>query len=114
MRRDGAETIVAEEDGEIIAFLILEVHRTRRTATIVTLDVRENFRRTGYGTQLLKRAEEMLHDYGVEAYDLQVDVTNRNAIRFYNKHGFSAVRTLPKYYANGNDAHLIVKVLKAR
>src|SRR5437764_12463507 len=87
MTRDGAETIVAEEDGEIIAFLIMEVHRTRRTATIVTLDVRENHRRNGYGTRLLMRTEEILHDYGVELYDLQVDVTNRNAIYFYKKHG---------------------------
>jgi [ribosomal protein S18]-alanine N-acetyltransferase len=112
MRRDGAETIVAEVGGEIIAFLIMEVHRTRRLATIVTLDVRESFRRSGYGTELLKRAEEMLDDYGVEAYDLQVDVTNRNAIRFYKKHGFTVVRTLPKYYANGNDAYLMVKELQ--
>jgi ribosomal-protein-alanine N-acetyltransferase len=112
MSRDGAETIVAEEDGEIVAFIIVEVHRTRRTATIVTLDVREPYRRSGYGTQLLQRGEEILRDYGVEVYDLQVDVNNRNAIRFYKKHDFSVVRTLPKYYANGNDAYLMVKELQ--
>ena len=114
MSRNGAETIVAEEDGEIIAFLIMEVHRTRRTATIVTLDVRENYRRNGYGTRLLVRTEEMLDDYGVELYDLQVDVTNRNAIRFYKKHGFNVVRTLPNYYANGHDAYLMIKELNDR
>ena len=111
MNRKGAETIVAEEDGRVVAFLILEVHRTRRSATIVTLDVRESRRRAGYGTQLLKRSEEMLVDYGAELYDLQVDVTNRNAINFYRKHGFRIVRTLPKYYANGHDAFLMVKQL---
>jgi ribosomal-protein-alanine N-acetyltransferase len=111
MNREGAETIVAEEDGRIVAFLIMEVHRTRRTATIITLDVRESYRRSGYGTRLLQRTEEMLDDFGVELYDLQVDVTNRNAIRFYKKHGFSVVRTLPKYYANGHDAYLMIKEL---
>jgi ribosomal-protein-alanine N-acetyltransferase len=111
MNREGAETIVAEEEGEIVAFLIVEVHRTRRSATVVTLDVRENHRRSGYGTQLLERSEEMLDDYGVELYDLQVDVTNRNAIRFYKKHGFNIVRTLPNYYANSHDAYLMVKEL---
>ena len=113
MTRDGAETIVAEEDGQIVAFIIMEVHRTRRTATVVTLDVREAYRRRGYGTQLLQRAEEILADYGVELYDLQVDVTNRNAISFYKKHGFDVVRTLSNYYANGNDAYLMVKDLHA-
>src|SRR5258706_291456 len=111
MNRDGAETIVVEEDGQIVAFLIMEVYRNRRSATIVTVDVRENSRRKGYATQLLMRAEEMLSDYGIELYDLQVDVSNGKAIRFYKKHGFAVVRTLRNYYANGHDAYLMVKEL---
>jgi len=111
MNRAGAETIVIEEDGAIIAFLIMEVHRNRRTATIVTVDVRKDSRRKGYGTQLLMRAEEILGDYGIEMYDLQVDVSNSKAIRFYKKHGFTLVRTLTNYYANGHDAYLMVKEL---
>jgi [ribosomal protein S18]-alanine N-acetyltransferase len=111
MNHEGAETIVLEADGKIAAFLIMEIHRNRRTATIVTLDVCENERRNGYGTQLLRRSEEMLIDFGVEAYDLQVDVTNTGAIAFYKKHGFTTVRTLRHYYANGNDAFLMVKEL---
>jgi ribosomal-protein-alanine N-acetyltransferase len=111
MTRDGAETIVVEEDGKIVAFLIMEVHRNRRSATIVTVDVREKSQRKGYGSQLLMRAEEMLRDYGIELYDLQVDVSNGKAILFYKKHGFSIVRTLRNYYANGHDAYLMVKEL---
>jgi len=111
MNHEGAETIVLEADGKIVAFLIMEIHRTRRTATIVTLDVCENERRNGYASQLLKRSEEMLRDFGVEAYDLQVDITNKGAIAFYKKHGFTTVRTLRHYYANGNDAFLMVKEL---
>jgi len=89
----------------------MEIHHTRRAATIVTLDVCENHRRNGYASRLLKRSQEMLLDYGVEAYDLQVDVTNAGAIAFYKKHGFKTVKTLRKYYANGNDAFLMVKEL---
>jgi ribosomal-protein-alanine N-acetyltransferase len=111
MSRNGAETIVVEEDGAIVAFLIMEVHRNRRSATVVTVDVRENSRRKGYGSQLLKRGEEILHDYGIELYDLQVDVANCEAILFYKKHGFNLVRTLRKYYTNGHDAYLMVKEL---
>jgi [ribosomal protein S18]-alanine N-acetyltransferase len=111
MSRNGSETIVVEEDGAIVAFLIIEVHRNRRSATVVTVDVRENSRRKGYGSQLLKRAEEILNDYGIELYDLQVDVANGEAILFYKKHGFNLVRTLRNYYANGHDAYLMVKEL---
>jgi len=112
MNRKGAETIVLEEEGKIVGFLILEVHRTRRSGTIVTLDIEETQRRKGYGTKLLSRAEEILLDYGAETYDLQVDVANHNAVRFYKKHGFQSVRTLRHYYANGNDAYLMTKELQ--
>lgn len=111
MKRQGAETIVLEMDSQIVAFLIMEVHRNHRTATIVTLDVSEKFRRAGFGTQLLKRSEEMLTDYGVETYDLQVDTTNLSAIKFYKKHGFTMIRTLRRYYSNGHDAYLMAKDL---
>jgi len=111
MNHERAETIVLEADGEIVAFLIMEIHHDRRTATVVTLDVCENERRNGYGSQLLRRSEEMLLDFGVEAYDLQVDVMNTGAIAFYKKHGFTTVRTLRHYYANGNDAFLMMKEL---
>jgi ribosomal-protein-alanine N-acetyltransferase len=111
MNNKGAETLVLEENGRILAFLIMEVQPGRRRATIVTLDVREAHRRSGYATRLLARAENILVDYGVEVYDLQVDVGNEGAIRFYKKRGFKMVRTLKRYYANGNDAYLMVKDL---
>ena len=111
MNRDGTETLVAEEDGQIVAFVIVEIQTGRRRATVVTLDVRATHRRSGYGTQLLERAEEILVDYGVEVYDLQVDVTNGGAIDFYKRQGFKMVRTLKNYYANGNDAFLMMKEL---
>src|SRR5207244_12597200 len=91
MTRDGAETIVAEEDGEIVAFIIMEVHRTRRTGTVITLDVREAYRRSGYGTKLLQRGEEMLVDYGDELWDLQLEVKNRSAIRCDQTHACNVV-----------------------
>jgi len=111
MHREAAETIILEVGKTIVAFLIMEVLRNRRRATVVTLDVDERHRRNGYGSQLLKRSEQTLADYGVEIYDLQVDVTNRPAIIFYKKHGFENVRVLPNYYANGHDAYLMVKEL---
>lgn len=113
MNREGAETIVAEVEGTIVAFLIFEVHRSQRSATIVTLDVREGHRRNGFGSRLLQRSEEILIGYGVDSYDLQVDVNNRGAIGFYKRHGFKTVRPLRKYYANGNDAYLMVKELQS-
>ena len=111
MNRNGAETLVLEAGGRIVAFLILGVDRNRGRATIVTLDVRSEFQRRGCATQLIVRAEDILRDHGVKAYDLQVDVGNAGAIEFYGKNGFKTVRRLQNYYSNGHDAYLMVKRL---
>ena len=111
MDRPGAETIVLEHEGLIVAFLIMDIHRGRRAATLVTLDVRTEYRRLGYGSRLLGQSEEILAGYGMKAYELQVDVHNAGAIAFYRRHGFEAAGILPSYYGNGHDAHQMVKAL---
>lgn len=111
INREGAETLVLEAEGEIAAFIIIEVNRKRRVATLITLDVRAEHQRRGYATQLLHRSEEILRDHGVRVYDLQVDVANAGAIGFYKLQGFGMVCTLKNYYQNGQDAYLMVKDL---
>ena len=88
MSRAGAETLVLEEDGRIVAFLLMEVDRNRKTATLVTLDVLKDHRRSGYASSLLARSEQTLAGLGVTSYKLQVDTQNEGAISFYRKNGF--------------------------
>jgi len=111
MNQEGAETIVLETDGLIAAFLIVDVNRKGKAATIVTLDVREDCRRLGFGSKLLVRSEEIVAGHNVETYGLQVDVHNAGAIAFYERHGFRSTRKLRHYYADGHDAWLMIKRL---
>jgi ribosomal protein S18 acetylase RimI-like enzyme len=110
-KRPGAETLVLEETGTIAAFLLMEVNRRRKRATLVTLDVRSEKRRKGYASNLIRHSESILQEYGVHTYDLQVDVRNEGAVLFYQKHGFQIERRLKKYYPGGHDAWLMVKKL---
>src|SRR5262245_27679142 len=98
VNRKGSETLVLECDGEVAAFLIMAVSHIRNVATLVTLDVREEFRRRGFATLLLGRSEERLREHNVGRYALQVDVGNEAAIAFYIKHGFQQDRMLRAYY----------------
>jgi [ribosomal protein S18]-alanine N-acetyltransferase len=109
MKRDGATTLVAEVDGEIVGFLLMEVMDQRRTATLVTIDIRDEHRRHGHATELLAQSETILREKRIRRYELQVDVGNAGALEFYRKHGFENVRRLAKYYSNGNDAFLMAK-----
>jgi len=112
MSRPGAETLVLEEEDTIVAFLVMEVDRRRKTATLVTLDVLSEQRRRGYATTLLARSESMLMDVGVAAYNLQVDTKNDAAISFYRRNGFEMERLLRKYYPGSRDAWQMVKRLR--
>ena len=111
MKRPGAETCVLEEEGAIAAFLLMEVNRRRKRATIVTLDVRYESRRKGFASDLFLHSENVLQGYGIQAYDLQVDTRNKAAVAFYEKHGFEVERRLRKYYPGGHDAWQMVKRL---
>ena len=113
MKRTNAETIVLEHNGEIAAFLIVEMNLRRSIATMITVDVVERFRRLGYGARLVHRSEELLIRAGIKRYELQVDVENEAAIAFYRKHGFRRSGTLKRYYDNGHDAYVMVKTLRA-
>src|SRR6266581_1403078 len=80
MRREGAETLVAEADGEIVGFIVIETRRRKKSAIMITLDVREEHRRLGYASKLLTASEDILRERMVPKYELQVDVGNSGAI----------------------------------
>lgn len=106
----GAECFVAEADGDIAGFVITESDETE--AHIVTLDVLEQFRRHGTGSQLLARAEESLAGHGVRSVWLETATTNEAAIAFWQKHGYrQSGEILLGYYGRGGDAYQMGKRL---
>jgi ribosomal protein S18 acetylase RimI-like enzyme len=111
MSRSGAQTLVVDEDGAIRAFLLVDMDRNRKSATLVTLDVDRDHRRKGYASSLLSRSEEILSEHGISTYVLQVDTQNEGAIAFYGKSGFAVDRLLRKYYPGSRDAWQMVKKL---
>lgn len=110
MQRDSV-TLIVEQDDKIAGFILVEIRRGKKSATMITLDVRSECRRQGCATELLQASEEVLCKRMVQHYELQVDVENTPAIEFYKKHGFETICTLKRYYPNGNDAFLMTKHL---
>lgn len=78
---------------------------------IITIDIAAEARRSGVGTLLLQAAEERLREAGSQAVGLETAVDNAAALSFYKRHGYSVVRTWPRYYANGVDALMMQKKL---
>lgn len=112
LRRKGSFTLVAVgRDGASIAGFIVAYGGPM--GHIITIDVIEAARRSGVGSLLLKAAEERLQAAGSRAVGLETAVDNLAALSFYKRHGYSVIRTWPRYYSNGVDALVMKKELVA-
>ena len=108
----GAFALVAEKDGRIGGFALFCRER-RQLGHVVTIDILPEYRRSGWGRELMERGEQRLRDQNVSRLVLEVDVRNEAAIRFYERLGFASLRRLSAYYADGADALLMEKDLSS-
>ncbi len=95
---------------QIVGFIVVE-QDSRGVAHVITIDVRAAARRTGVGSRLMNAAEEKLKAAGCHAIFLETAVDNVSALSFYKRHGYSVLKTIPRYYQNRLDALLLGKRL---
>lgn len=86
---------VAELDGEIAGYVVLR--KILDEAEILSIAVKPEMRRKGIATELIKNALEEIKD-SVKACFLEVRVSNKQAISFYEKIGFRKAGMRKKYY----------------
>jgi [ribosomal protein S18]-alanine N-acetyltransferase len=110
MKRPRAFTLVAETNGDsqVVGFIVAEAGRV---AHIITIDVLQEFRRSGLGSELMEAAEERLRTEGCRSVILETAVDNAAALAFYKRHGYFLSKTIPRYYATGVDAFVLKKDL---
>lgn len=78
---------------------------------ITSVAVMRSHRKLGLATQLMSAVEQdMVECYGAEYCSLHVRVSNQAALHLYRETlGFRIKDTDKKYYADGEDAYLMVK-----
>ncbi|MGF3522249.1 MAG: ribosomal protein S18-alanine N-acetyltransferase [Candidatus Bathyarchaeia archaeon] len=112
--------IVAEEDGEIIGYIMcrIEVGLSNiglgglvRKGHVVSIAVMPKGRRKGVATALLKAAMDGMIRYKAKQIFLEVRVTNQAGIELYKKLGLEVSRTITGYYSDGEDAYVMTKKL---
>ncbi len=112
--RDPADSTPAKPDqlpgGAIAGFIVAEA-AARARGHIITIDVIAAARRFGVGSLLLRSAEDRLITTGCRAVELETAVDNLTALSFYKRHGYSVIKTFPRYYSNGVDALVLEKTL---
>jgi ribosomal-protein-alanine N-acetyltransferase len=102
LKRKGGFLYVAQEKGEILGYVDAwllgdELH-------LANIAVKEEYRRQGIGTKLLKKVIDLGRKYGASYILLEVRLTNTSAQKFYEKLGFEVYYTRKKYYPDGEDA----------
>ena len=105
-------TLVAEREGKIIGFVVVDRDRQGQ-AHIITIDVLAEARRSGLGSRLMAAAEERLRTLGCSVVFLETAVDNAAALAFYKRHGYTVIHTIPRYYLDSIDALVLSKELTA-
>ena len=108
-------SFVAETVGQahgIAGFVIAEIEEgDTRLGHVITLDVSQEARRTGLGSEFLNRAYQRMVEAGANFCLLEVDVRNEGAIAFYRRHGFIVMELLKNYYGQRRNGYLMIKEL---
>ena len=110
IRHQGSFTLVAADGtgGSVSGFIVAH---GGPTGHVITIDVILTARRAGVGSLLLQAAEDRLRAAGSRAVGLETAVDNLTALSFYKRHGYSVIRTWPRYYPDGVDALVMKKEL---
>ncbi len=104
---------MVEEDGAPLGFIGAYHHRTHRLGHIYTVNVHPAARGRGLGRILMASCESSLRSLGMTRVALEVNVENEDAIRLYERTGYTRIELLKDYYSTYriNDAWLYAKPL---
>lgn len=121
-RRFPKTFIVAEADGDIQGYLMCRIERglsklkslrPARHCHVVSIAVREPYRRRGIATSLMVEVmRNGRQEYSATECFLEVRVSNDAAVRLYEKLGFSKVKRNFGYYLDGEDAWVMAKFIE--
>ncbi|UCH57215.1 MAG: GNAT family N-acetyltransferase [Candidatus Bathyarchaeota archaeon] len=121
-RRFPETFLVAEADGDIQGYIMCRIERglsklktlrPARQCHVVSIAVREAYRRRGIATALITRAMERgMENYNASECFLEVRMTNNAAISFYEKLGFSKAKRNFGYYMDGEDAWVMAVAIE--
>ncbi|APX97445.1 ribosomal protein S18-alanine N-acetyltransferase [Natronorubrum daqingense] len=105
--------LVALEGGAVAGYIVADLTDGfgRQLGHVKDIAVHPDNRKTGVGSALLSRALAVLAARGADSVKLEVRRSNERAKRLYRQFGFEALRTVPEYYRDGEDAIVMIHKL---
>jgi len=103
--------LVVEYGGYIVAFLLGMVSAPGQIRVLL-LGVAPGYWSRGLGTQLLLTFMQNGRSIPADYITLEVRMRNTRALTFYYRHGFAITGMIPKYYKDGEDAHVMSRPMQ--
>ena len=102
---------VADQDGRVVGFIAGGIEDTGEEVYghICNLAVTRSYRNRGVGRMLVQRAERQFAISLAAGVQLEVRISNLTAQQFYRRLGYRDVFLIDRYYANGEDAVVMMK-----
>lgn len=95
-----------ETDERVLAYAVFSFPAEQ--AHLQTFAVHPDSRRSGIATYLLRQIISFVMRKKGDSMILEVRKGNMAAINFYQKLGFLVIRTLPRFYPDGEDAFVMI------
>ena len=119
-RRFPETFLVAEDNGTVIGYIMCRIETglpnfkiigITKKGHVISIAVLPQNQRQGVGRELIHEAMDAMLRYKAKECVLEVRASNTAAVNLYKKLGFEIIRTLHRYYADGEDAYLMAKKL---
>lgn len=115
-----ATFIVAEENGEVVGYVMCRIERgltnfgllgIARKAHVISIAVLPTHQRQGIGHALMQESMRNMSLYKARECYLEVRASNTPAVSLYKKMGFDVIRRIRGYYIDGEDAYVMARKL---
>ncbi len=102
LREHPKEFLVAETDSKkVVGYCVCS--SARKLAHLISIGVLQEYRRRKVASSLIQESISQLNARVQEVW-LEVNTTNQEAIRFYERFGFRGVMIIDNYYSDGSPA----------
>jgi ribosomal-protein-alanine N-acetyltransferase len=103
--------LVIQDDGEISGF-VAAVPSGPKVARVLMLAVLPEKRKRSLGQRLMSDLYSNCLEKGFDTVILEVRKSNKDAVAFYERLGFSLNGEIKEFYTNGEDAYKMMKILQ--